>query len=262
MSEAKDPAEPAYRSLLSGPMVEKTSRWVRVKFGGEFVADSRRALLLRQYGPGRLPTYFFPKTDIRLEYLDPGNRPDPQDEVKFWDVRVGNQVAENGAWTFKEPVEDLSALRDHLSFSWRKMEGWFEEEEQVFVHARDPYKRVDIIESSRHVRVVVEGHTIAESRRPFVLFETHLPTRYYLPPDDVRMDLLTPSPLITRCPYKGTASYWSLRVGGREWPDIVWSYPDPIPENPKIRGLMCFFNEQVDLYIDGELQERPLTPWS
>jgi uncharacterized protein (DUF427 family) len=112
------------------------------------------------------------------------------------------------------------------------------------------------------VRVVIGGETIAETRQPHLLFETHLPTRYYIPRQDVRMELLAPSRLSTRCPYKGIASYWSVTIGEQVAKNIVWSYPDPIPECPKIKGLLCFFNERVDLYVDEALQPRPHTWWS
>jgi uncharacterized protein (DUF427 family) len=140
------------------------------------------------------------------------------------------------------------------------MDAWFEEEEQVFEHPRDPYHRVDVIQSSREVRVEIGGKVVAESRRPRLLFETNLPTRYYLPVEDVRMDLLEPTDTTSVCPYKGTASYWRMQAGGR---DVAWSYQDPISECPKIRGLIAFFNERVDaLSVDGELQEKPKTTWS
>ena len=149
-----------------------------------------------------------------------------------------------------------------VSFDWNAMDSWYEEEEEVFVHARDPHKRVDVLLSSRHVRVEVNGETVAETRRPHLLFETSLPTRYYIPAEDVRMELLEPSHLHTRCPYKGTAGYWHVNAGGQRVRNLVWSYRETIPENPRIRDLLCFFNEQVDLYVDGELQQRPITPWS
>jgi len=133
------------------------------------------------------------------------------------------------------------------------MDAWFEEDEQVFVHPRDPYTRVDTVHSSRHVRVEIEGVTLGETRRPILLFETGLPTRYYIPKLDVRMDLLEPSESATRCPYKGLACYWSARVGDKLIKDIVWSYPAPIPECPKIENLLSFYNEHVDLYVDGVL---------
>ena len=130
------------------------------------------------------------------------------------------------------------------------------------MHARDPHKRVDVLVSSRHVQVGIGGEIVADTRRPYLLFETWLPTRYYLPRDDVRMDLLEPSGLTTRCPYKGLATYWSVRVGEATERNVVWSYAEPIPECPKINGLLCFFNERVDLTVDGVLQPRPQTPWS
>jgi uncharacterized protein (DUF427 family) len=121
---------------------------------------------------------------------------------------------------------------------------------------------MDVMPSSRYVRVEVNGVTVAESYRPHLLFETSLPTRYYLPREDVRMECLIPSEKTSRCPYKGIAEYWSVQVGDAVLEDVVWSYPDPIPENPKIAGLLCFYNEKVNLYVDGELQARPVTPWS
>jgi uncharacterized protein (DUF427 family) len=142
------------------------------------------------------------------------------------------------------------------------MDGWYEEEEEIFVHPRDPYKRIDAVPSSRHVRIVINGETVADTRRPVLLFETGLPTRYYIPSEDIRMELFEPAVGTTSCPYKGVASYWSAKIGDKVFRNIVWSYLDPIPECPKIRGLLSFFNEKVDIYVDGELQPRPKTPWS
>jgi uncharacterized protein (DUF427 family) len=142
------------------------------------------------------------------------------------------------------------------------MDAWFEEDEQVFTHARDPHHRVDILRSSRHVEVVVNGVTVADSRRPTLLFETGLPTRYYLPLTDVRTELLRLSPTSSGCPYKGTASYWSLEVDGERLDDVVWTYPSPLPESTRIAGLACFYNERVEIIVDGELEERPPSPFS
>ena len=142
------------------------------------------------------------------------------------------------------------------------MEHWFEEDEEVFVHPRDPYSRVDTLPSTRHIRVEVDGVTVADSKRPYLLFETGLPTRYYIPPEDVKMDLLQPTDSHTRCPYKGVASYWSVQVGDNIYKDIVWSYPDPIPESPKLEGLLSFYNEKVDIFVDGVKEVRPQTHWS
>jgi uncharacterized protein (DUF427 family) len=138
------------------------------------------------------------------------------------------------------------------------MDAWYEEDEEVFVHARDPHKRVDVLESSRHVVVRVGGEVVAETKRPRLLFETGLPTRYYVPREDVRMELLHPSDRQTQCPYKGTASYLSTESE----PDVAWFYPEPIPEQPRIKDLIAFFNERVDIEVDGEPVERPSTQWS
>lgn len=247
---------------LPAPMVEPTARWIRVKFGHEYVADSRRALLLIEYGPGRLPTYYFPMEDVRMDLLEaqPSARRDP--EFTYYTVKAGDQVVTDAAWMHRDPKGELSALKGYITFSWDKSGTWYEEDLELFAHARDPHKRVDAVPSSRYVRVVIGGTTVAETHHPTLLFETPLPTRYYIPREDVRMDLLEPSTATTQCPYKGTAEYWTFKVGDQVMRNVVWSYPDPIPECPRIKGMLCFFNERVDLYVDGELQERPLTPWS
>jgi uncharacterized protein (DUF427 family) len=218
------------------PRLEPTPRWVRVRAGDEWVADSRRALLLAWYGPNMLPTYCFPAEDVRIDLLP-----------ALGDAAVQPQMTgAEGMWTF----------------TWDGRVRWFEEAMEVFVHAKDPATRVDAVPSERHVRVEIAGELVAESRRPHALFETTLPTRWYLPAEDVRQDLLEPSDTVSQCPYKGTARYWSVRAGGRLHPDVAWSYPDPIPENPRIAGLIAFFNEKADLTIDGALEARPVTPWS
>jgi uncharacterized protein (DUF427 family) len=142
------------------------------------------------------------------------------------------------------------------------MDHWYEEEEEVFVHPRDPYHRVDVLASSRHIRVELAGQLVAESSRPHILFETGLPTRYYLPLADVRMELLEPTETHSRCPYKGLASYWTARVGEEVFADIVWCYPEPIPECPKVKDLLCFFNERADITVDGQPLPKPKTQWS
>lgn len=253
----KAPARPPVE-----PTVEPTSRWIRVKFGGEIIADSKNALLLIQYGPGLLPTYYFSPADVRMDLLESGSTQNPATGLAYQTVKVGDRTAENAAWIYQEPPARLEALKGFVSFEWGKQLTWLEEDEEVFVHARDPHKRVDVLASSRHVQVVIKGETVADTQRPFLLFETFLPTRYYIPRQDVNMNLLAPENLTTRCPYKGIANYWSVQVGDHKVKNVVWSYADPIPENPKIKGLVSFFNERVDLYVDGELQMRPITPWS
>ena len=248
------------------PFVEASPRRVRVKFGGTVIADSKRPLLLAQYGPGQfpgyLPTYYFPQEDVRMDALVTTAPIREDDVVSYRTIHIGDHVANDAAWIVLNPTADFARLHNYVSFNWDTMEAWYEEEEEVFVHARDPHGRVDVLASARHVRVMVAGEIVAETHRPYLLFETGLPTRYYIPGEDVRMDLLARTTHTSRCPYKGIADYWSVMVGDQVVENIVWSYTKPIPENPKIKDLFCFFNERVDLYVDGELQPRPLTPWS
>jgi len=245
-------------------VAEPSPRWVRVFFGGETVADSKRVMLLRENRV--LPVYYFPRDDVRMELLEASghrNHDEHKGDAALWTIRAGSKVEEDAAWSYADPIAEWPEISNHVGFQWSKMDKWMEEEEEVFVHPRDPYKRVDVMPSTRHVRVVVGGETIAESRCPSLLFETGMPIRYYLPPEDVRMDLLGPTGTSTRCPYKGLASYWTTRAGERAGTDFVWSYQDPIPECPKIKGLMCFFNERVDaIYLDGELMPKPQTRWA
>jgi uncharacterized protein (DUF427 family) len=243
---------------------EPCPRWVRVRFGGRFLADSRRVMLLRE--PGQVPVYYFPREDVCRDLLVPTahtTRSGGKGEAVYWTVAVDGRAAENAAWSYPDPAAEGLPLAGYVAFDWPKMDAWFEEDDEVYVHARDPYKRVDVLHSSRHVRVVVAGEVVADTRRPRLLFETGLPTRYYLPRPDVRMDLLVSSATETRCPYKGIASYYSLRVGGTLVEDIAWSYRFPIPECAKIENLVCFFNERVEAtYVDGEREAKPRTRWS
>jgi uncharacterized protein (DUF427 family) len=253
-------------------VIEPSPRWVRAFFDGVPIADSKRVLMA--FEPRHFADYWFPLSDVRADLLertatDTGPAPSrlgrslsPGPPLDRYTLRVGGRVAENAAWSYAAPDAAHAALQGHIAFAWKAMDAWYEEDQEVFVHARDPYHRVDAVPSSRHVRVEVEGRMVADTMRPVLLFETGLPTRYYVPKLDVRMDLLEPTDTHSRCPYKGVASYWSLRLGDRVFADLAWSYPLPIPECPKIENLVAFYNEKVDLYVDGDLQERPRTPWS
>lgn len=215
-------------------------KWIRVFLGGEVIASSRDVKLKR----GWPLTYYFPRADVNMEHLEAVSG-----REHLWDVRAGDVVAERAAFN----QADEEALADHIAFRWHDMDAWFEEDEQVFVHPRDPYVRIETIQSSRHVKVVVAGETVAETRRPVLLFETGLATRYYMPKTDVRLDLLAPSDTKTECPYKGEASYYSLRVGETLIEDAVWYYPFPDPEVSQIRGMFCFYEGKMDSFtVDGE----------
>jgi uncharacterized protein (DUF427 family) len=170
-----------------------------VRLGDELVADSICAQLLVQYGPGGLPTYYLPHEDVYPDALvDETIGPDGQ---RTWAVRAGPKRAEAAAWTHENPTGTMATLAGHVTFSWRQLE-WYEEDERVVIHARDPYKRVDTLRSSRRVQVLVAGELVADSIRPLLLFETSLPTRYYLPFGDVRTALLEASDTVTVCPYR------------------------------------------------------------
>jgi uncharacterized protein (DUF427 family) len=236
--------------------VEIGSKRVRAYLGGEVVADTTAPLLVweRPY----YPAYYFPLADVHAELLETDEvvRSPSRGDGRTFTIRAGGKEAPAAAVRYVDsPIEPL---RDAVRLEWDAMDAWFEEDEEVFTHPRDPYTRVDVLPSSRHVRVEVDGVTIAESASPRLLFETGLPVRYYLPKTHVRMDLLTPTDSVSHCPYKGQAAYWS--VGSHA--DLAWSYATPLPESQKIAGLVCFYNEKVDVYVDGVRQQRPSTKFS
>jgi uncharacterized protein (DUF427 family) len=240
--------------------VERGQKRVRGILGGQLVFDTRAPVLVWEVP--YYPAYYVPRRDVRATLVPTARRggSPSRGEAEYFDVEVPGRTAREAAWHY--PRSPLEELRDLVRFEWKALDEWLEEDEPVYVHPRDPYRRVDILASSRHVEVVVNGVKVADSRQPRILFETGLPPRYYLPLADVRLDLLVPSDGTTQCPYKGTASYWSLRLEGQLLKDFVWTYRAPFAEALKIAGLVAFYNEKVDLYLDGELQERPRTPFS
>ena len=240
--------------------IDFTPRWIRVKFNGETIADSKDVLVLHERG--RLPVYYFPEKDVRKEALfltEKSSHCPLKGTASYWSIKVKDIVSENAVWSYQDPIPEAEGIKGYYAFYWSKVDAWFEEEEEVFVHPRDPYKRVDALASSRHIKIEKDGVKLAESSRPVIVFETGVPVRYYLPKEDVNQEYLETSALNTRCPYKGIASYWNTNIHGKTYENIVWSYLNPIPEQSKIAGLLAFYNEQVDIYIDGELEEK--TPW-
>jgi uncharacterized protein (DUF427 family) len=241
--------------------IETSAKRVRAYVDGVVVADSRRPLLVWEWP--YYPAYYFPVEDVRTELLvETGTttHSPSRGDARHFTIKVGETERVDAAWRYVDsPIEEL---REAVRFEWEAMDGWFEEDEEVYVHPRDPHSRVDILATSRHVRVELDGVVLADSRHAHVLFETGLPPRWYLPKVDVRMDLLIPTDTVTHCPYKGQAQYWSAKVGDRVVDDLAWSYRTPLPESQKVAGMMAFFNERVDLVIDGERLDRPKTPFS
>ena len=243
---------------------EPCAKRLRVMFNGETVADSTTVRLMHE--SHHIPVYYFPRADVRADLLtatDHGSHCPFKGDASYWTVTAGDKTTENAVWGYTDPYDEVADIKDYMAFYWDAMDHWFEEDEEVFVHARDPYKRIDIVPSSRPVRVVLGGETVAATTQALFLFETGLPTRYYIPAGDVSPDLLAATELTTACPYKGRARYWSATAGGEEFENIVWGYPDPVHESAAIKNHLCFFNEKVDaIVVDGEEVPCPKTPWS
>jgi uncharacterized protein (DUF427 family) len=240
--------------------VEQGLKRVRALAGGRLVADSLTPVLV--WDLPYYPTYYLPVADLRAELVDTGQtkHSPSRGDAHVHDVRTGDLVLPGAALTYPDsPIEQLRGL---VRLEWDAMGEWLEEDEPVYTHPRDPYKRVDILASSRHVQVSLNGVPLADSRQPRVLYETGLPPRYYLPMTDARLELLRPSPAQSHCPYKGTATYWDVVLGDQVHEGLVWGYRSPLPESQKIAGLIAFYNEKVDLVIDDVPQERPRSPFS
>ena len=234
--------------------VETLPRWVRARRGGETVADTKRPRLVHEYA--RLPVFHFPEEDVRMDLLRPSGRTE-QDEVKgereLLTLELDGEVTDDAGWRYSHgPLAGL------VTFRWDAMDEWLEEEDQLHGHPQDPYSRIDVRNTSRHVRVSLNGEVLAETTRGKVLFEAGLPPRWYFPEEDVRMELLEETDSTSTCAYKGFASYWS--VGDED--DLVWTYRDPFHDAAAVKDMLCFFNERVDIEVDGEREERPTTQWS
>ena len=181
--------------------------------------------------------------------------------TRWWDLTLGERTVEAAAWEYPVAPAGAPPLAGLIAFRWDTLDAWFEEDEPAIVHARDPYHRVDVLDTSRRVRISLAGELLAETDRGKVIFETSLPPRWYIPREDVRAELI-PTETRTGCAYKGFASYFSLDVGDQLEEDLAWTYVEPRRELAPIAGMLCFFNERVDVELDDEVQTRPLTPWS
>jgi uncharacterized protein (DUF427 family) len=256
---------------------EPTEKQIRAMLGDRTVIESSRAMLV--WEPKRIvPTYAVPIADItgEISATPPHESARPED-LEDSAPRLGDRVVLDPSIPFSAHTTDGQtlticvpdrsaaafqpsdpALADYVILDFGAFDAWYEEDERIVSHPRDPFHRIDILHSSRHVRVEVAGVTLAESATPYLLFEPPLPTRYYLPAEHVRSDLLQPSETRTFCAYKGEASYWS----GAGQTDLAWTYRQPLRDATEITGRIAFFNERVDLVVDDELLKTPITPWS
>jgi uncharacterized protein (DUF427 family) len=240
--------------------VEHGRKRVRILLAGELVADTIAPLLVWEVP--YYPAYYIPATDVKAELISYGSDSDKVlGDAELFTVQVPGGASAVGA-ARRYPASPVRQLTEAIRFEWSAMSEWLEEDEPVYTHPRDPYTRVDILASSRHVRVEIDGVTVADSTSPRILFETGLPPRYYLPLTDVRTELLRPTDTQSHCPYKGTASYWSVGTGTDIHKDVVWIYRTPLPESQKIAGLAAFYDEKVDVFLDGVEQRRPHTKFS
>ena len=243
--------------------LEPTSKRVRVMVDDVTIADSVHASIMSE--TTLQPVYYFPPEDVRSDVLVASERRThcaKKGDASYYSIKVGDRLIENGAWTYPEPIDGSPSFGGLIAFYWDRVDRWFEEDEEMFVHPRDPYHRLDVLPSSRHVRISLDGELLAESDRAIALFESNLPTRWYLPREDVRAQLV-PVDTVTRCGYKGTAGYYSVHLAGGEIvKNLVWYYAEPFDEARRIADRLSFLNERVDIEIDGELQPRPATAWS
>jgi uncharacterized protein (DUF427 family) len=241
--------------------IEPVPRRVRAFLDGAVVLDSTRALYVWEWP--YYPQYYIPLGDVNAAVLVDEQRPErlSRGPARRHGLRVGDTARTGAAHVYGDDA--LQGLAGTVRFEWAALDAWFEEDEQVFVHPRSPYARVDALRSTRSVRVELDGVLLAESSCPVMVFETGLPTRYYLDRTAVNFEHLLASNTVTACPYKGvTSAYWSVRAGDHTHPDLAWAYDFPTRQLLPIAGLIAFYNEKVDIALDGQLLERPTTEFS
>jgi uncharacterized protein (DUF427 family) len=242
--------------------LEPSARRIRGFVGDEVVVDCGRPMLFFEYG--QLPRYYFPRDGVRTELLIPNGHTkftEGKGTAHYFDLVVGDRRVKAAGWIYQSDDEPMPDLRPYVAFYWRAMDRWLEEDMEALAHARDPYHRVDAVPSSRHVRVLLDGGVLADTTRPVVIFETGLPARWYMSREDVRVEL-EPTDLQTVCAYKGYASYFSAHTAAGLRENLVWTYREPRRDAAPVQDLVCFFNEQTDIEVDGVTEERPGGPWA
>jgi uncharacterized protein (DUF427 family) len=238
--------------------VEPVPRRVRAVLAGETVLDSTSAVYVWEWP--YYPQYYIPASDVRPAVLVPEGRTQhsSRGRVELHGLGIRQVHRPHAAKLLIDSA--IPSLADTVRFEWTALDAWFEEDEQVFVHPRNPYVRVDALRSTRPVRVELDGAVLADTSSPVMVFETGLPTRYYINRTQVNFDHLIATDTVTECPYKGrTTGYWSIRIGAAIHPDLAWTYNFPNRQASPIAGLIAFYNEKVDLFVSGQLLERPVT---
>ncbi len=239
--------------------VEPAPRHVRGYLGHELVFDTTAARYVWELP--YYPAYYIPLADVRTEFLVDEDHPQ---RVQLGPSRLHSLVGAGRTHRSAARVFDAGdgPVAGTVRFEWDPLR-WFEEDEPIYGHPRNPYSRVDALRSHRHVRVELDGIVLADTGSPVLLFETGLPTRYYIDPTDIAFEHLEPSPTQTLCPYKGvTSGYWSVRVGDTTHADLAWTYHYPLPAVGQIAGLVAFYNEKLDISVDGVALSRPRTQFS
>lgn len=246
--------EPSTTPLGGSPQTVAGDKWIRGLLNGQVVVDSRNYLNVWEIP--YWPWWFFHREDIRGTLVQ-RSAPKMMDELP--EGAVAHDLTCDGVTLpgVARSYPNHPVLKDWVGINFDALDHWFEEDVEVFVHPRSPYTRIDALGSSRHVVVSLEGVELANSQKPTVLFETGAPARFYLPMTDVRLDLLIENSRRSSCPYKGDSAFFDARVNSETIADIAWTYVLPRPESTPIAGLICFFNEIVDIDIDGERQPRP-----
>ena len=244
--------------LSTTDLVQPVPRRVRATLGGTVVLDTTRALYV--WETPNYPQFYIPLSDVspgvlvdeeHVQHLKRGT-------ARRHALTVGETYRPQAARVYGNDA--IEGLNDTVRFEWSALDAWYEEDEEVFVHPRSPYVRVDSLRSTRSVRIELDGLVLAESSSPVMVFETGLPTRYYLNRTEVNFEHLVPTDTVTACPYKGrTSGYWSIRIGDVLYPDLAWAYDFPMVTLAPIAGLVAFYDEKVDVFIDGKLQARPVT---
>jgi len=238
--------------------MEPVPRRIRATVGARTVLDTTGALYVWEWP--NYPQYYIPLADVDPAVLVDEQHPQrlSRGTARRHSIRAGDALRPAAARVYGEDA--IPGLSGMVRFEWDVMDAWFEEDEEVFVHPRNPYTRVDAIRSTRAVRVELDGVVLAESSSPVMVFETGLPTRYYLNRSEANFDHLIPTQTRTACPYKGnTSGYWSIRIGEAVHADLAWAYDFPTRQLQPIAGMIAFYNEKVDITVDGVKLARPQT---